>query len=290
MALFFYLNIISGKTAAVFYGKSLCTGQNLRTNENQLSPYTHRKTNHSHQSDYQNSILFRSFVFQKKTVMSNFIKNLKSLFVVEEEDHSKKPSSSKPTPQVKPKESKKTTNFIPTVSMNGKADEKFMNILLQALEKANQPGYDYLEFMNAIKSLGKMDMDEATRFKSAYTLAQTMGVTPSQLEKSALHYIDVLQKEDAKFKNALANQQENNIGKRAQAIKDNEKAIVEKNKHITNLQKEIQKHQQQIQKLQAEVEAAKEKVATTNANFVASYQFIVNKIKEDIAKMKEYLK
>jgi len=222
--------------------------------------------------------------------MSKFIKNLKSLFVVEEEGTSpKKPS--KATPKETPKiEKVQKTSFIPTVSMNGKTDEKFMNILLQALEKANQPGYDYLEFMNAIKSLGKMNMDEATRFKSAYTLAQTMGVTPDQLEKSANYYIGVLKNEDSKFQNALVHQQKNNIGARSEAIKTNEKAIEEKQKHIINLQKEIENHQKEIKKLHSEVEAAKSKVSTTNANFVASYQFLVNKIKEDISKMQQYLK
>lgn len=221
--------------------------------------------------------------------MSKFIKNLKSLFVVEEEDTNKKiPSKTKPKEQPKTKIQK--TSFIPTAAMNGKTDEKFMNILLQALEKANQPGYDYLEFMNAIKSLAKMNMDEATRFKSAYTLAQTMGVTPDQLEKSAAYYIEVLKKEEAKFQNALVHQQQNNIGARTEAIKTNQKAIEEKQKHIINLQKEIENHQKQIKKLQSEVETAKSKVSTTNANFIASYQFLVNKIKGDIAKMRQHLK
>ena len=220
--------------------------------------------------------------------MSKFIKNLKSLFVVEEEGSTKAPTTKTP-PKKQPKEVIKTS-FIPTVAMNGKTDEKFMNILLQALEKANQPGYDYLEFMNAIKSLGKMNMDEATRFKSAYTLAQTMGVTPDQLKKSATYYLDVLKQEDSKFKNALVNQQQNNIGARNEAIKTNQNAIEEKKKHIANLQKEIENHEKQIQKLHSEVEAAKSKVSTTNANFIASYQFLVNKIKEDITKMQEYLK
>ena len=220
--------------------------------------------------------------------MSKFIKNLKSLFVVEEAE-SKKQASTKKTPTVKSKEVKQST-FIPTVAMNGKTDEKFMNILLQSLEKANQPGYDYLEFMNAIKSLGKMNMDEATKFKSAYTLAQTMGVTPSQLEKSANYYLEILKKEESKFQNALVNQQQNKIGARNEAIKTNQKSIEEKSKHIINLQKEIENHEKQIKKLHGEVEAAKSKVSTANANFVASYQFLVNKIKEDIGKMQQYLK
>lgn len=221
--------------------------------------------------------------------MSKFIKNIKSLFVVEDETSSQKATpKSKKQPKEQPKEIKKAT-FIPT-AMNGKTDEKFMHILLQAIEKANQPGYDYFEFMNAIKSLGKMNMDEATKFKSAYTLAQTMGVTPDQLEKSAHYYIDILKKEEAKFQKALVNQQENNIGARNQAIKSNQNAIVEKKKHIANLQKEIENHEKQIQKLHSEVEAAKSKVSTANANFVASFQFLVNKIKEDITKMKQYLK
>ncbi len=222
--------------------------------------------------------------------MSQFIKNLKSLFVVDE-GGSKKTTPTKPkTAKQKPTSSTKRDPIIPVTMVKGKADEKFMNILLQALEKANTPGYDYLEFMNAIKSLEKMNMDEATRFKSAYTLAQTMGVTPPQLEKSARHYLDVLKNEEAKFHNALQNQQQNNIGKRNQEIQANQKAIEEKKKQIQNLQKEIENHQKHIQNLEKDLAQAKAKVQTAKGNFVASYQLLVNKIQEDITKMKQYLK
>lgn len=223
--------------------------------------------------------------------MSKFIKNLKSLFVTEEEG-TETPSNDVPqqTEKIEKVAPSHPKMSIPKVSMDAKGHEKFLNVLLGALEKANMEGYDYLEFMNAIKSLEKMDMNEATRFKSAYTLAQTMGVTPQHLEKTAIYYIDVLKKEDSKFKNALKNQQSSNINKRKQDIAQNKTAIGEKQKHIVNLQKEIENHKKHITKLENELEAAKAKVASANANFVAAYQQLVNKINSDIAKMKQYLK
>ncbi len=221
--------------------------------------------------------------------MSKFIKNLKSLFVVEEEGASTPTPSKKATPKesiqkVKPK------SIIPKSTLPGQVEDKFMNVLLQALEKANMEGYDYLEFMNAIKSLEKMNMDEATRFKSAYTLAQTMGVTPQHLEKSAHYYLDVLKKEDSKFQNALENQTSTNILKRKENIQATLKSIEDNKKHIATLQKEIERQEKEIQTQQKEVESAKQKVSTAHSNFIASYQVLANKIEADIQKMKTYLK
>lgn len=221
--------------------------------------------------------------------MSKFIKNLKSLFVVEEEGA----SASTPPKVTTPKEGiekVKPKTIIPKSTLPGQVEEKFMNVLLQALEKANLEGYDYLEFMNAIKSLEKMNMDEPTRFKSAYTLAQTMGVTPQQLEKSAHYYLDVLKKEDSKFQNALQNQTNTNIQTKKEQIKATITSIEDNKKHIATLQKEIERQEKEIQIQQKEVETAKQKVSTAHSNFIASYQVLANKIESDIQKMKTYLK
>ncbi|MEL6274789.1 MAG: hypothetical protein AAFU03_06795, partial [Bacteroidota bacterium] len=93
------------------------------------------------------------------------LKNLKSWFIIEEEKK-KAGSSSEPPAKKKgissaPKAPKSSPPNSPSseaapslpseASRPGQVSEKFTNVLLAAMEKANQPGFDYLEFKKALE-------------------------------------------------------------------------------------------------------------------------------------------
>ncbi|MEM1214943.1 MAG: hypothetical protein AAGJ82_04620, partial [Bacteroidota bacterium] len=127
------------------------------------------------------------------------LKNLKSLFIIEEETPKQ---ATKAAPKAKataaaPKTSSPTSQ--PATARAGKIKPKFTDILLSAMDKADLEGFDYLEYKKSLQSLTKMNMDEATAFKSAFAMAQTMGATPTKLVQSAQHYLNILQKEEEKF-------------------------------------------------------------------------------------------
>ena len=60
-------------------------------------------------------------------------------------------------------------------------DERSINVLTKALENANLPGFDYLEFKQSLAALTQMNMDEAMAIKSAFATASTMGLTKEKL-------------------------------------------------------------------------------------------------------------
>ena len=60
---------------------------------------------------------------------------------------------------------------------DGKADPKFINILLKSIEKNNLGGFDYIEYLSSLQKLDNMAMDEANKYKSTFVMAKTMGVT-----------------------------------------------------------------------------------------------------------------
>ena len=127
---------------------------------------------------------------------------LKSLFIVEDEGPKKSSKAYQPqaeeqkgTPPAKSQQKTRSTRPV----AGGKVTSKFTNILFGAMEKNDQEGFDYLEFKQSLQNLAKMPMDEATRFKSAFAMAQTMGVTPDLLVKSAEFYIQVLDGEKNLF-------------------------------------------------------------------------------------------
>ena len=172
----------------------------------------------------------------------------------------------------------------------GKVTDKFTNVLLGAMEKANLDGFDYLEYKQSLQSLKAMNMDEATRYRSAFAMAQTMGVDLTRLVQTAGHYVKVLQQEEQKFEQALANQQAQRIGERKQQAVSLEKLAQEKQAQIEKLQREINEHRAQAEKVKKEVGAAQAKVESTKNNFIASYNNLVRQIQNDTERMKEYLK
>lgn len=226
--------------------------------------------------------------------MSSVFKNLKSLFVIEEEGPSKQSSKKKGVKaKAKPQEIKSKPTTTPSGAVKpsaGKVTQKFMDILLKAMEGNNLQGFDYLEFKQSLQSLKKMPMDEATRFQSAYAMAQTMGATPQHLIQTANHYLDVLQKEEKKFEEALAGQKLKQIGSKEQEIKQLDEFVKAKTVEIQKLTKEIESHQKRANQLRQQIANSSVKVENTKNDFIASYNALVGQIAKDVESMKNYLK
>jgi hypothetical protein len=222
------------------------------------------------------------------------LKNLKSLFFVEDEDSAKKSKAtkakggSKQAVKVTPSSQKSTAQSTVT-NIKGTTSAKFMEILFKAIENNNLEGFDYLEFRNSLLSLKKMQMDEKTRFQSAAAMAQTMGVAPDAILSSAQHYLSVLKNEEVKFQEALSNQRQMQIGNKENDIKKLDQIVKQKSTQIQQLQKEIEADQKKAATLSKQIENATVKVKKTSADFEASYHSVVDQIADDVSKIKNYL-
>ncbi len=204
------------------------------------------------------------------------LKNIKSLFIIEEE---------KPKQPPAPKAAVETQ--APTSP--GEVRDEFMEILFKAMQAHNLDGFDYLEFKKSLQSLQTVPMDEPTRYRSAFAMAQTMGATPEKLLQTAQHYLDVLKQEEQKFQMAAANQQDKLVGTREQEIRQIEAAIQTKTAQIEQLTHDIEQHRQQVATLRAEITEAAAKVDATTRNFEASYQALAGRIGADMANIQKYL-
>ncbi|MCB0642063.1 MAG: hypothetical protein KDC44_10505 [Phaeodactylibacter sp.] len=218
---------------------------------------------------------------------------MKSLFLVEDENATaeKTATPSKPTSsESAPSAPQPTSTARPHSAGPGQIDDKFLQVLFKAMEQANIQGFDYLEYKQSLRNLAKMPMDEATRYQSAYAMAQTLGATPQQLVETANHYLKVLQAEEQKFGQALNSQKDQQIGQRVEQLKSLQAAAAEKAKMIDVLKKEIADLEEKQKALQSTIEEATVKVESTKNDFVASYQSLVAQIVQDVEKMKQYLK
>lgn len=220
---------------------------------------------------------------------------LKRLFVVEDENTEKKaektteqstqkapsaaPASSTPRPSTNPAPA-------PKANPNAKPSQKFVDILLKAIESNNLEGFDYLEFKNALQNLSSVDMDENTRYKSALAMATTMGKQPADIINTAQHYLNVLKKEDQQFNKALENNKSTKIGDQEKRIQDTEKSITDKVALIEKLKKEIEAEKETLTKIRNSINTEAAKVQATHDGFKAAFAAVSNQIIEDIEAIK----
>ena len=235
--------------------------------------------------------------------MSDFFSKLKGVFIVEDPNAAVTP----PPPsrnEVKSSTNAATTpspaaNATPSVSTlstpmssggSGQVSDKFFEVLAKAMEAANQDGFDYFEFKQALANLKNVPMDDATRFKSAFAMSQAMGVTADKLLNTANHYLDVLKNEQTKFIKAAENQRQSQVGNK-QAQADNFEAVMrQKAEQIKQLTAEIAQHGKEVETIKSDISQAVVKVEQTSRDFEATYQLLVGQIQADVNSMKNYLK
>lgn len=221
---------------------------------------------------------------------------LKSLFILEDENESKKAAEKavenedkSAAPTVSAKDI--TVNIEPsTIPQSGKPDGKFVDILLKAVERDNMEGFDYLEYKSSLQSLSGMDMDEETKYKSSLAMAKTMGATPDKLVASAKKYIATLNKERSKFQDALKSQKTKQVTGKESNIQQIEKGIAGKKNKIAELQKEIESDLAKVTQMKAAINKAAAKVQKTSDSFHYAYNVVTGQILADIEKMQKYLK
>ena len=168
-------------------------------------------------------------------------------------------------------------------------DDKTVNFLTNALEKSHLPGFDYLEFKQALAALAKMDMDEPTAFKSAFAAAATMGLSKEKLIKPANHYKVVLDKENQQFGVALKNQMNTRVNGKLQEVEHLKEQIVKHQQKIKQLEEQIGKFQATIDNADNDVQEAKARIEGTKENFLLTYQSIMNEIDKDIENIDLFL-
>ena len=224
---------------------------------------------------------------------------LKSLFIVPEGDGSsidKKQNTpdnklvkDKTSTNPKVKSSSSSTFHTSSAKVEGTLNAKIMDKLLGVIADNNLEGFDYIEFKNAIKALDKLQMDEKTKFRSAFATAQTIGVTVSKILDSVAFYQKILAKENNEFAKVLNQQVASKVGNKQKEIEQYSKMIVEKKKQMKKLADDIEKHQKHIDLITSKIEKDTVSIEKTRSDFDTTYHKLTYQIKEDVKKIKEYL-
>lgn len=168
-------------------------------------------------------------------------------------------------------------------------DSKSTEFLMRALEKNNLPGFDYLEFKQALTALSKMDMDVATAVKSAFVTGSTVGLTKEKLLETARHYAKVIIQEKLQFEQAVHKQVHQKVGAKMKEVEKLKKQIVDHKAKIQQLEQQVVSFQNTIDSAASQIDGATEKIKATQSNFEHTHRSILNQIEADIANFEQHL-
>jgi CRISPR/Cas system-associated endonuclease/helicase Cas3 len=223
------------------------------------------------------------------------LKNLKSLFIVEEETPKQEPAQPAPpaktTGPVTPPPLPTTAATPPPLprQMAGTIDQRIFESLEKAMEENNQQGFDFFEYKNSLKTLVGIIPDEATRYKSAYATAATMGVTVDRLLQSAAFYKSVLEKERDNFTRAVNQQVDLNVTAKQKEAERLQTLIAQKGEQIRRLTEEIAAHQEELAKAQGIITEATTRIEATKNNFHFTLEAVMDQIQADMQNIERYL-
>ncbi|MBD0259329.1 MAG: hypothetical protein ICV83_26720 [Cytophagales bacterium] len=225
-------------------------------------------------------------------------KNLKSLFIVDEGAPKTEPAPpaapAKPagtaTPPPVPAAANTPAPPPPPMHQGGTVDQRIFESLEKAMEENNQQGFDYFEYKNSLKTLAGIIPDEATRYKSAYATAATMGLTVDRLLESAAFYKTVLERERDNFTRAVNQQVDLNVTAKQKEAERLHTLIAQKAEQIKRLTEEIATHQEELAKAQGVITEATTRIEATKNNFHFTLEAVVNQIQADIQNIQRYLR
>jgi len=231
----------------------------------------------------------------------NFDK-IKGLFVVSEDEKKKNPPPPPKKEAPKKKVQKHTTkasqiNYSKSnvetsnsfVSSEGKLNQRVFESLTKAIHKANLPGEDYLEFIDALQAMKNIPLDEKIKMQTVLATLSTKGLTIQKIMESADYYMKVLENEKDKFNKALVQQTEGQVNAKMNEAEALKKAVVEKTKLIQTLTADIAQLQGKINQVNNQISKTEAKIKNTEKDFLYTWDMVANQIKTNLQKIKQLI-
>ncbi len=164
-------------------------------------------------------------------------------------------------------------------------DSKSTRLMLSALKDNYQENFDYLKFKNAINELIKLGHEEDMALKSAFTTAQSLGISKQILVKSIRHYLNVLDNEKDKFADALKGQMDKNIATKKKELEYLEKKRLDKLQEIERLKGEVELIVGKIEENKVKIDVQEKKIGETKSEFMSAFSALKEEIQGDLSKV-----
>jgi archaellum component FlaC len=178
---------------------------------------------------------------------------------------------------------------VQTSSIIGQEDAAIKEQLTAALAAANLPGFDYFEFARALDAQASVIPTEALRFQSVGAMASSMDATIPSILSSAQSYLKVLKQKETEFVDALNTHVSSEIGGKQSQIQDIDKQIQTMAEQIKSITDKMNTLQSQKVAMQNEIATSTADVDKVKNNFYATLKVFVDRINNDVDKIKQYL-
>ncbi len=221
--------------------------------------------------------------------------------IIYEEQPSFKNKQSEVTPSesllIEENTKEKTIQTIPNMSdavntvissMNiQEIDPRYEKQILDSVRKADQPGPDFLEFSEAVKSLRSSSptISEDDSIRSTFIVMKSSGVTKERLLETAKHYLDVIKSEKNTFESSILKASKERVEAPQQQIQDmlNENnnlqtQILELQRKVENNNKSISTKRDEITQAQTKLEVNKKRFHNTVTKIENDINGLVSKI------------
>lgn len=173
-----------------------------------------------------------------------------------------------------------------TVIVQGVVDAsgltEFNKYFQKIMDDANLPGPDYYEFSKALESMNSLPLSEQQKFVAVFASFATQGVKPQALIDAASKYLQILEQKKVQEFDASVNAA-------TQGIQQKKDKVDDLNKQNAELTAKIQANTTEILNLSNQVVTDQGKVESKKTTFNMAYNSFTQKIKEDIAKIQNYL-
>ena len=168
-------------------------------------------------------------------------------------------------------------------------DKRSSDALIRAIKENYLAEFDYLKFIQSVKTLISMGIDEETAFKSAFATAKTMGFSKDAFKKSLKHYMNVLAAQRESFAEALKRQRADKLTDRSSKNLEIKKKIESHREKIAKLSEEIRVLEEKLENSDKTMSEEREKLELVTTNFVKSFEYLDNKLKKDLELFEKYI-
>jgi hypothetical protein len=178
----------------------------------------------------------------------------------------------------------------PAEQIAGEFNQQIFDSLTKAISDANLPGEDYLEYMQALKAMKDLPLDENIKIQTVLATLSTRGLTIQRVLETADFYLNVLEGEKKKFYSVLDNQAKGAINAKKGKIMEFEKASKEKAAQIAALTNEMNQIQQEVVSINSEIVDSENKIKKTESSFLFTFDKVASQIKQDVVKIQNLKK
>lgn len=175
------------------------------------------------------------------------------------------------------------------VGIPGQVDPEMAQILENAIQEANIPGFDYIEFREVWSNMMSLGLPEAKLYQAAFASAQIAKITKQQLLEAIDFYIKVIGEKAKEFDSYVATLELTDVSGKDQAIADLDLLINAEAVQIQQLTALIGERRKQQDILRMEKAQADLDLKNKRAAFESTQVTIVGRLASDRTKIETFI-